>query len=241
MVYECLQCQMPQRHGAVTCPRCAARFDGPVPADAVVPDAPSPTTPLMPAPDLAQGHAAPQPQWVMPTIPAMHDAAPIQVIRPLSRPLMIAGAAILLIALLSGGYALLSSTQTPPAPVDMPTVTAPAATPAAPPPATLTPVILPSVSPSGVANASSQAAPIGHWMSKTFDFYEFDPNGSGTRGNIESHKPAQMFSWTVEKNQLILSLNQGGTDKIPFSYGPGGSVLYLRQPSGHYLELTRQS
>ncbi len=39
MIYECPQCQTPQEAGETVCPHCHAEFDGPVPADAIVPAA----------------------------------------------------------------------------------------------------------------------------------------------------------------------------------------------------------
>ena len=39
MIYDCPQCGTPQAAGRTVCPQCHAEFDGPVPADAVVPAA----------------------------------------------------------------------------------------------------------------------------------------------------------------------------------------------------------
>ncbi len=38
MIYECPQCGKPQRAGETVCPQCRSVFDGPVPADALVPE-----------------------------------------------------------------------------------------------------------------------------------------------------------------------------------------------------------
>lgn len=48
MIYDCPQCRMPQEAGQTVCPYCHAEFDGPVPADAVVPESHAPPAEALP-------------------------------------------------------------------------------------------------------------------------------------------------------------------------------------------------
>lgn len=240
MIYECHQCQTPQYAGTRVCPQCGNRFEGPVPSDAVVPEQPAPQQQAMP--DLSA--PMPPPAWSGPTIPPVPDpfaSRPLPPVRQTaSRPLLILGAVVLAIALLAGGYALWSSQQG----LQNPPSTAVAAAPVpafGTPESNPAPVTLPATMQTGSTNAAAEAPPIGRWMSKDFDFYEFDQSGSGSRGSANTPTTDQAFHWTVQKNDLILSLGQNsGMQKIPYNYGPSGSTLYLRQPNGHYQEYTQQ-
>ena len=62
MIYDCPQCGTPQEAGQTVCPHCHAEFDGPVPANAVVPaaePAPAEAMPAIPDAPLAEAEAVP--------------------------------------------------------------------------------------------------------------------------------------------------------------------------------------
>lgn len=63
MIYECPSCRTPQEAGQTVCPNCHAQFDGPVPADAVIP------------PPLIVKTAAPEADIAAETVPAEPGSA----------------------------------------------------------------------------------------------------------------------------------------------------------------------
>jgi hypothetical protein len=249
MVYECLHCHVPQSAGAMVCPQCGTAFSGAVPADAELP-APGPPTPAAATlpnftqaqrPDLAQGNAPPPPAWVMPTIPPMPPAEPYRNGRGNTRSWMIGAGIVGIILIGALLYWITNGSQnTDQTPVEntaamapLPPMTAPVSSGA---PAT---IAVPGSPPSS-SDSGALAAPVGHWMDKQYDYYDFDQDGTGSRGKIGGGTPTETFSYTVEHKQLNLSLPGNKSQRIAFSYGPGGNSLYLQQPGGRYERLERQ-
>jgi hypothetical protein len=204
----------------------------PPPADVSQVAAPMPPPP-MPVPDTTLS--------AMPTTTYMPRSATTGEGRTSYPPMLLAGAAlgILLLAgviyfIINLGQTAVSSSPPPSAPMISQPVgpIQPVST------QTMTPTS-PGAAPS--SGAVAEAAPVGRWMTKTFDFYEFDKDGTGSRGSVNDGKPATTFSWAVVRNQLNLSISSKGSavERVPFSYGPGGGTLYLRQPDGRYLEYTK--
>ncbi len=248
MIYECLQCQAPQLPGDVACPHCGAQFAGPVPEDATLEEEPIPEA--APAPDLSQATPPMPPPLIPPPLPSSPTLT-TTTYTPYSEPsatktsvppLLAVGAVVGLLAIIGLVYLIINAGQTAvssaPAPPPPPVITQPI--PGLQPVSTRTMTGgSPGTAPAG--DAAAQAAPVGRWMTPTFDFYEFDKDGTGSRGSVNDGKAPASFAWTVVKNQLILSTAKGGsaTEKVPFSYGPDGNTLYLRGTDGQYAQYTR--
>ena len=85
MIYECPSCQAPQEAGQTVCSNCRAQFDGPVPADAVVPPPPIVKT-VAPEPnaDAEAGAAETNKEAGSPaeTIPPLVEVKPLPVSAP---------------------------------------------------------------------------------------------------------------------------------------------------------------
>ncbi len=281
MIYDCPQCRTPQEAGRTVCPHCHAEFDGPVPADAVVPDAvpaPAEATPAVPDAPLAEVEAAPEetaateeaaptptiaaeasspspsgpapyltpPSYAPPPYsPSLSSVTPLPYTTPsragepplgrLTRALLLAFP-IVLVLVLGGVYlagALNTSSDVVPLPA--PSVSAQALPPA--PASASEPVTL-----SGGSNTNDGADPhvkllAGRWVSKSDDFYVFNPDGTGSRGSALNSSGDLPFLWGLVQNRLML---YGAKNEIlRFNVGPDSDTVFLAPQTGHYVQYSR--
>ena len=310
MIYDCPQCGTPQEAGQTVCPHCNAEFDGPVPADAVVPAAePAPAETLSTIPDtpLVEAAAAPEEaaaseeaapgEAVPPTedAPALEDAplreaealdetappiiasevpfpapsgpapyltppsyapppyyspssssvTPLPYTAPsglgapplgrLTRALLIAFP-IVLVVVLGGVYiAGALNTESDVVPLPAPTASAQALPPT--PAANTAPVTL-----SGGSNTEDGTDPhvkllAGRWISKSDDFYVFNPDGTGSRGSALNPSADQPFLWGLVQNRLMLYGAKNET--LRFNAGPDSDTVFLAPQTGHYIQYSR--
>ncbi len=268
MIYECPNCHVPQAAGRTSCHHCGAEFDGPVPADALVPEpaaaATSPAdTAMLEPPVVQEVYTAPQisrepetpvyqspPPYSSPPSyqpapgyqqPAYVPPPPVAAGFRLPKALLIA-IPIVLVLVLGAVFFANSLNQggeaSTPPPVTAPTV----AEPAAPSPMPHgSPIVL-----SGSAGAAGSAGSnpstawlIGRWQSKSTDFYVFNENGTGYRGSISGKQEKESFLWVLVQKQLVLYADAEKPEKLAFSQGSDDATMYLRDMSGRYVQYAR--
>lgn len=241
MVYECPQCKSPLPPGVMACAKCGLQFATPIPADATMPAAGA--LPSLNA-SITSGFS----------LPASDSASSSRVTA------IVAALGVVLVA--AALFAIYTFTRTPAA--DTPPAYATASAAPAPPASSLpagaytrggggapsapaaggtAPVVLSggSSSPGSSAGASagSDAALQGRWQAKNMDFYAFNSDGTGSRGNTTNPAKTDNFTWVVTSNQLVL--NGKNEERMTFSTGPDASILYLRLPDGHYAKFSKIS
>ncbi len=87
------------------------------------------------------------------------------------------------------------------------------------------------------ATGTGDAALQGRWQAKNMDFYVFNADGTGSRGNTVNPSKNDNFTWVVTDNQLVL--NGKKEERITFSTGPDASFLYLRLPDGRNVQFAK--
>lgn len=87
------------------------------------------------------------------------------------------------------------------------------------------------------ASGTGDAALQGRWQAKNMDFYEFNADGTGSRGNVTNPAKNDNFTWVVTDNQLVL--NGKKEERITFSTGPDAGFLYLRMPDGRNVKFAK--
>ncbi len=236
MVYECPQCKTPLPPGVMACAKCGLQFATPIPADATVP-APG-TLPLKVPENTSYS-------------PLASDSAP-------SRRVIAAVVALGIVLVAAAIFAIYTFSHTP---VESAPPAGIAANSPPPPGASLPPSYPPSpytnqrpssiatnVAPvqlsggsgsssSTAASGSGDAALQGRWQAKNMDFYQFNADGSGQRGNVTQPAKNDSFTWVVTDNQLVL--NSKKEERLTFSTGPDATILYLRMPDGHYAKFAK--
>lgn len=203
------------------------------------PETPFPT-PSGPAPYLTPPSYAPPPYAPpLSTVTSLPYPTPSSGGGPpigrLTRALLIAFPIVLVLVL--GGVYLAGTlnTEADVVPVPAPTVSA-----QAPPPAPApdnTPVTLP-----GGSNTNDGADPhvkllAGRWVSKSNDFYVFNPDGSGSRGSALNPPGDQPFLWGLVQNRLMLYGAKNET--LRFNVGPDSDTVFLAPQTGHYVQYSR--
>lgn len=228
MVYECPQCKTPLPPGVMACAKCGLQFATAIPADATVP------APGMPP--LISSVTAGYPS------PAGDDTSSRRV------ALTVAALGVVLVAAVLFAIYTFSHTPAVDAPISAPIASTPplstgtaqaARIPSAAPAGSLAPVQLSAGtgSSSGAAEAAGgDTALQGRWQAKNMDFYVFNSDGSGSRGNATNPAKTDTFTWVVTNNQLVLNAKK--EERLTFSTGPDGSILYLRMPDGRYVKYT---
>lgn len=291
MIYDCPQCGRPQEAGHTACPYCHAEFDGPVPADAIVPaSVPPPAEAASAAPDAPPGavaaleeaapseaasdlEAAPPAEAAPPLVaaeapsPAPPGPAPyltppsyapppyspsLSSVTPLpytttpgagapplgrlTRVLLIAFPIVLVLVL--GGVYLAGTlnTESDAVPDPLPVVHASAPLPPSPPQA-VSPVTL-----AGGSNTNDDSDPHhklleGRWVSKSDEFYVFNPDGTGSRGSALNPSADQPFLWGLAQNRLMLYGAKNET--MRFNVGPDSDTVFLAPQTGHYVQYSR--
>ncbi len=241
MVYECPQCKTPLPPGVMACAKCGLQFATAIPADATVP---APGQPQQPQSMITAGY-----------LPLAVDAVP-----PRRVVAIVAALGVILVA--AALFAIYTFSHTPAS--DTSASAPPAASPLPPPPSpnlpsgastrgasgvpsaptvNLAPVQLSGGSGSsggtGTAASSDDAALQGRWQAKNLDFYVFNSDGTGSRGNSNNPAKADNFTWVVTGSQLVL--NGKKEERMSFSTGPEATILYLHTPDGHYTQFAKQS
>ncbi len=238
MVYECPQCKTPLPPGVMACAKCGLQFATAIPPDATVP---SPGTLPLRTPSSA-GYAS-----------LSSSSAPprrvVAVVAALGALLVLA--AIYAIYTFSHTAVPETSTAAAPAAPARPSQPNPAspqrlssgggAGSALPAPAgSIAPIQLSGgtdSSSSTGASGSGDTALQGRWQAKNMDFYEFNTDGTGSRGNATNAAKNDTFTWVVTDNQLVLNGKQ--EERLTFSTGPDASILYLRMPDGRNVKFAR--
>ncbi len=307
MIYDCPQCGRPQEAGRTACPYCHAEFDGPVPADAVVPaaapapvEAAAPDTPPVeegtaepgeaaatkgaasseaaseaasvsedpPGSEAAPGESTPPPSVAAeappsipsgpapyltppsyappPYSPSSSSVTPLPYTTPssigapplgrLTRALLLAFPIVLVLVL--GGVYLAGTLNTESDAGQDPLPAAHASTSMPPSPAqAVSPVTL-----SGGSNTNDSSDPHhklleGRWVSKSDDFYVFNPDGTGSRGSALNPSADQPFLWGLVQNRLMLYGAKNET--LRFNVGPDSDTVFLAPRTGHYVQYSR--
>lgn len=285
MIYECPQCRTPQKAGQTVCPHCRAEFEGPVPADALVPSAvtssavvpsavvsdeaisavpdallapeplPSEDSPAADAappsedvpaeaPDAVSAGSEPYltpPSYVPPPYApplstasqALSQPPPTPPVGRLTRALLVAFPLVLILVL--GGVYLAGTLNTEAESVlaPVPAVTAPS-----PPPfAGSAPVMLGSGSNTNDGTDPHVKLLAGRWVSKSDDFYVFNPDGTGSRGSALNPSADQSFLWGLVQNRLMLYGSKNET--LRFNAGPDNDTVFLGPQTGHYVQYSR--
>jgi len=265
MIYECPNCHIPQAAGRTSCHHCGAEFDGPVPADALVPEtvaaaeaAPAASSPAgtMPEPPRLQD-VRPTPQESRPPEPPAYPPpaysppsgyvqtapAPTPAASGFNLPkALLIAIPVVLVLVLGAIFFANSLNQGGEASAPPPPMMSPMTEPAGPAQTTHgSPLVLPA-SPGSAGNTGS--APnttwlIGRWQNKSTDFYVFNENGTGNRGSISGKQPTGSFSWILAQKQIVLYTDAGKPEKLAFSQGSDDNTMYLRITDGHYVQYTR--
>ncbi len=238
MVYECPQCKTPLPPGVMACTKCSLQFATAIPPDATVPAAGS-------VPADVTAHAGF-------SLPGGNDTSSRRVVAA------VAGLGILLVAAVLFAIYTFTRTPAPAAPASPAAMSASSASSSisaashsdtssdtsAPLPAaggSIAPVQLSagtgSSSNAAAGSGSGTAALQGRWQAKNMDFYVFNADGSGSRGNTAKPDKGDNFTWVVTDNQLVL--NGKTEERLTFSTGPDASILYLRQPDGHLAKFAK--
>ena len=264
MIYECPNCHVPQAAGRTSCHHCGAEFDGPVPSDALVPEAvaaggtASPPTDALPQPPPIQEvpHQAPPPElppyqpppaYAPPsgyTQTAYTPAPPTSGFN-LPKALLIAIPIVLVIVLGAVFFAnnLNQGSETAPPTVPATAAALPAAPPAAPVPHG-SPLVLPGNSSAAAGGSAPDVNPntawlVGRWQSKSTDFYVFNENGTGFRGSVSGSQAKGSFLWVLVQKQLVLYADAEKPEKLAFSQGSDDKTMFLRGTDGRYVQYAR--
>ena len=203
-------------------------------------EAPSPAPPG-PAPYLTPPSYAPPPYS-----PSLSSVTPLPYTTPsnlgvpplgrLTRALLIAFPIVLVLVL--GGVYLAGTLNTESDAVPEPLPVVHASAPLPPPPAQpISPVTL-----SGGSNTNDSSDPHhklleGRWVSKSDDFYVFNPDGTGSRGSALNPSADQPFLWGLVQNRLMLYGAKNET--LRFNVGPDSDTVFLASQTGHYVQYSR--
>lgn len=208
-------------------------------APSVAAEAPFPA-PSGPAPYLTPPSYAPPPYS-----PSLSSETPLPYTAPfrtggpplgrLTRALMIAFPIVLVVVL--GGVYLAGTLNTDAdvVPITAPTVSAQAVPPS--PVQAAAPVTL-----QGGSNTNDGSDPhvkllAGRWVSKSEDFYVFNPDGTGSRGSALKPSGDQPFLWGLVQNRLMLYGAKNET--LRFNAGPDSDTVFLAPQTGHYVQYSR--
>jgi len=238
MVYECPQCKTSLPPGVMACAKCGLQFATPIPADATIP-APG-------APPLNTTETTGFSPLATDNVPPRRVVA-----------VVVALGLVLVAAALFAIYTF-SRTPVPDAPPPLPTAST-----LPPPPnaglptgnasrsglSTASPASAGNIAPiqlsggsgsssgGAAASGSGDAALQGRWEAKNMDYYVFNGDGTGSRGNTTKPAKTDNFTWVVTNNQLVL--NSGKEERLTFSTGPDASILYLRMSDGRFNKFAR--
>jgi hypothetical protein len=155
----------------------------------------------------------------------------------LARPLLIAFPLILLLVLGSIFYANSLNTGSDTLPMPPPAPVTHASVPIAPAPIT-SPTVLQGAGNTNNTSDDPRAKMLaGHWVAPSGNFYVFNSDGTGSRGNPVKQQQEQTFLWGLVQNRLMLYMNQNET--LRFNAGPDDNTIFLGAQTGHYIQFTR--
>ena len=95
----------------------------------------------------------------------------------------------------------------------------------------------------GAGNTSSAAGDprakmlVGRWSAVSGDFYLFNSDGTGSRGNPVKQQQEQTFLWGLAQNRIMLYRDQN--EQLRFNAGPDDNTIFLAAQTGHYVQYTR--
>ncbi len=265
MIYECPNCQMPQEAGQTICPHCHAEFDGPVPSDAIVPppdttaaaqetapetaavspgdaaavpgQSPAAYSPLVEVPPPAGAPAFPPAQAYTPPEDFMQEPMPAEPpFGKLSRVLLIAFPVVLVLVLGVVFYTNSLNSDGDTTPVPLPPVHSAAV------PLPAAPVTAPTYLQGGGNTTNAADDPrakllAGRWESKSGDYYVFNSDGTGSRGNPVKQQPEQAFLWGLVQNRVMLYMDKN--QMLRFNAGPDDDTIFLAGEAGSYVQYSR--
>lgn len=156
----------------------------------------------------------------------------------LSRVLLIAFPVVLVLVLGSVFYTNSLNSDADTAPVPLPAVHS--SVPAAPPPAA--PVTSPTYLQGGGNTNNAADDPrakllAGRWASKSGDYYVFNSDGTGSRGNPVKQQPEQAFLWGLVQNHVMLYMDKN--EMLRFNAGPDDDTIFLAGETGSYIQYSR--
>ncbi len=207
------------------------------PAEAAA--APSPLVEVPPPastpafPSAAQAYTPPS--YEAPPPPPMPAEPPFG---KLSRVLLIAFPIVLVLVL--GGVFYTNSLNSDGDTTPVPLPPAHSSAPPAPPPAA--PVTAPAYLQGGGNTNSSADDPrakllAGRWESKSGDYYVFNSDGTGSRGNPVKQQPEQTFLWGLVQNRVMLYMDKN--QMLRFNAGPDDDTIFLAGETGSYVQYSR--
>ncbi len=77
----------------------------------------------------------------------------------------------------------------------------------------------------------------GRWASKSGDYYVFNSDGTGSRGNPVKQQPEQAFLWGLVQNRLMLYMDKN--EMLRFNAGPDDNTIFLGGQTGSYVQYSR--
>jgi len=197
------------------------------------------SSPLVEVPPPASAPAFPPAQAYTP--PADFSQEPLPAEPPfgrLSRVLLIAFPIVLVLVLGGVFYTNSLNSDGDTTPVPLPPVHSSA--PAAPPPAA------PPTSPTYLQGGGNTNNPAddprakllaGRWESKSGDYYVFNSDGTGSRGNPVKQQPEQAFLWGLVQNRVMLYMDKN--QMLRFNAGPDDDTIFLAGEAGSYTQYSR--
>jgi hypothetical protein len=157
----------------------------------------------------------------------------------ISRALLIAFPIILLLVLGSVFYANSLNTGSDTLPVPPPAPVTHASVPIAPAPTpTSSPTILQGAGSTNNAAGDPRVKMLaGRWVAPSGDYYVFNSDGTGSRGNPVKQQQEQSFLWGLVQNRLMLYMDKNET--LRFNAGPDDNTIFLGAQTGRYLQFSR--
>lgn len=194
-----------------------------------------------PAPETAAAPSAPPFPAAQAYTPP-YEAPPTPPAEPpfgkLSRVLLIAFPIVLVLVLGVVFYTNSLNSDADPAPVPTPAVHSPA------PPVLLpaAPVTAPTFLQGGSNTNNAADDPrtkllAGRWESKSGDYYVFNSDGTGSRGNPVQQQPEQAFLWGLVQNRVMLYRDKN--EMLRFNAGPDDDTIFLAGQTGSYVQYSR--
>ena len=212
-----------------------------LPGNAAATPAQSPAaySPLMDVPPPAAAPAFPPAQAYTPPADFSQDPMPPEPpFGKLSRVLLFAFPVVLVLVLGGVFYTNSLNSDADPTPVPLPAVHSSA--PPAPLPAA--PVTAPTYLQGGGNTNNAADDPrakmlAGRWESKSGDYYVFNSDGTGSRGNLVEQQPEQAFLWGLVQNRVMLYMNKN--QMLRFNAGPDDDTIFLADEIGSYIQYSR--
>jgi len=200
---------------------------------------PAPTLVEVPPPPSSQPAPNTQPYFTAQAYTPPSYESPEPVRSPfggLSRALLIAFPLVLVLVLGGVFYTNSLNTNSDTTPVTLP----PARPSAAPLPAApvTSPTYLQGAGNTNNASNDPRAKLLaGRWASKSGDYYVFNSDGTGSRGNPVKQQPEQAFLWGLVQNRLMLYMDKN--EMLRFNAGPDDNTIFLGGQIGSYVQYSR--